>query len=66
MNTRHMLQELGLSEKDINNIEEVCERKDITVSDLLHQFLCDLIDNEYSSGSDERMNLAQWFDRNQF
>lgn len=66
MNIKHMLQELGLSEKDINDIEEVCKRKDITVRDLLHQFLCDLIDNEYSGGSDEQINLMQWFYRSQF
>lgn len=66
MSTKHMLQELGLSEKDINYIEKICDTKTITVRELLHQFLCDLIDNEYSGGSDECMYLAQWFSRSQF
>lgn len=66
MNTRRILQELGLSETDISDIEKICDTKAITVKELLHQFLCDLIDNEYSGGSDECLDIANWFHRNQF
>lgn len=66
MSTRRIIEELGLSVEDMERIEEICEDKGITVRSLLHQFLCDLIDNDHSAGSDERMDISNWFHRSQF
>lgn len=56
-----MLEQLGMSVEDAERIKERCEDSGITVKQLIHQFLCDLIDNRYSSGSDERMLVSSWF-----
>ncbi len=55
-----------MSVEDAERIEEMCEDKEITVKQLMHQFLCDLVDNRYSGGSDERMLVSSWFLRSQF
>ncbi len=61
MDINYMLERLGMSVEDADQIKERCEDKGITVKQLIHQFLCDLIDNRYSSGSDERMLISSWF-----
>ena len=66
MGDNYMLERLGMSVEDAERIEEMCENKEITVKQLMHQFLCDLVDNRYSGGSDERMLVSSWFLRSQF
>lgn len=55
-----------MSEEDAEFIEELCEHKNITAWQLLHQFLCDLADNRDSGGSDERMMAREWYNRSGF
>ena len=59
-----MLERLGMSVEDAEQIKERCEDKGITVKQLIQQFLCDLIDND--RGSDERMFVSGWFTRSRF
>lgn len=66
MSMDHMLERLGMSVEDAEQIKERCEDKGITVKQLIQQFLCDLIDNDRSSGSDERMFVSGWFTRSRF
>lgn len=66
MGDNYMLERLGMSVEDAERIEEMCEDKEITVKQLMNQFLCDLVDNRYSGGSDERMLVSSWFLRSQF
>ena len=65
MRTDFMLEQLGLSVEDAEQIKNICEDK-CTVKQLIHQFLCDLLDNNRSGGSDERMLISEWFSRSQF
>ena len=61
-----LLEQLGMSVEDADRIKEMCEDKGITAKQVIRQFLCDLIDNDYSGGSDERMLIDDWFCRSQF
>lgn len=65
-NERYILERLGMTVDDAERIEEKCENKGITVKCLLRQFLCDLIDNDHSAGSDERLAIDEWFYRSTF
>jgi len=51
------------------DVEELCAkvaRADLTVSQLLENFVYDLVHSDRSNGSDERMYANQWFDRCSF
>lgn len=61
-----ILERLGMSVEDAEQIKERCDDKGITVKQLIQQFLCDLIDNDRSSGSDERILVSGWFLRSRF
>ena len=50
-------------QEEAAQIDDICKDHDITVGDLISQFLCDLIDNNRSGGSDERMMISGWFHR---
>lgn len=65
-NERYILERLGMTADDTERIEEMCEDKGITVRCLIRQFLCDLIDNDHSAGSDERLAIDEWFCRSTF
>lgn len=65
-NESYILERLGMSVEDEEHIEERCEDKGITVKCLLRQFLCDLIDNDHSAGTDERLAIDEWFSRSTF
>ena len=54
---------LNLSDADCDRITELCGRHDMTVSQLLENFIGDLVCGTYSNGSDERMYADQWFNR---
>ncbi|MBD5449359.1 MAG: hypothetical protein HDR28_04235, partial [Lachnospiraceae bacterium] len=47
-------EKLRFTPEEADQIDDICEDHDITVEDLISQFLCDLIDNNRSGGSDER------------
>lgn len=66
MGANYILEQLGMPAEDAERIKEMCEDKEITVKQFMHQFLCDLVDNRYSGGSDERMLISSWFLRSQF
>lgn len=66
MDNEHILERFGMSVEDAERIIEMCEDKCITVKQLIHQFLCDLSDNDQSGGSDERILINEWFSRCQF
>lgn len=63
---RYLLERLGMTVEDAECIGEMCDDKSITVKSLIRQFLYDLIDNDKSGGSDERMAVAEWFHRSIF
>lgn len=54
---------LSLSDADIVEISEKAASVGLTVSELLENFIGDLIDGTYSNGSDERMLANEWFNR---
>jgi hypothetical protein len=54
---------LNLSDADVVRISETAGRVGLTVSDLLENFIGDLVHGTYTNGSDERMYAKQWFDR---
>lgn len=54
---------LNLSDADVERISETAGHVGLTVSELLQNFIGDLVDGTYSNGSDERMYAEQWFDR---
>lgn len=66
MDNNQILERFGISVEDADKIVGMCEDKCITVKQLIHQFLCDLSDNDQSSGSDERILVSEWFFRCQF
>ncbi|MBO5472197.1 MAG: hypothetical protein J6A08_00165 [Lachnospiraceae bacterium] len=57
----YLLARLGMSVEDAERIEEMCDDKGTAVKCLLRQFLCDLIDNDKSGGSDARMAISEWY-----
>ena len=56
-------EKLRFTSEEAAQIDDICKDHDITVEDLISQFLCDLIDNNRSGGSDERMLANDWFRR---
>lgn len=58
---RHIV--LKLSDADCERMFELCGKNNLSVSELLENFIGDLIDGTYSNGSDERELAEQWFER---
>lgn len=54
---------LKLSDADVDRISIRAERHGLTVSQLLENFIGDLVGGTYSNGSDERDFADRWFDR---
>lgn len=54
---------LSLSDADCLRIAEFAGMHNTTVSNILEEFIGNLIDGTYSSGSDERMLASQYFER---
>lgn len=54
---------LNLSDEDCDLLYELCGKHDLTISEILESFINDLIDGDYSNGSDERHYITSWFDR---
>lgn len=54
---------LNLSDADVKRICEQAGRAGFTVSQLLENFIGDLVGGTYSNGSDEGMYADQWFER---
>lgn len=54
---------LDLSDADVRSICEKAGQVGLTVSELLQNFIGDLVGGTYSNGSDERDFSQQWFDR---
>lgn len=55
--------ELKLSDADVERISKKAGSVGLTVSELLENFIGDLVGGTYSNGSDERDRAASWFDR---
>lgn len=55
--------ELELSDADVKRISEKAGAAGLTVSELLQNFIGDLVCGTRTNGSDERMYAEQWFDR---
>lgn len=54
---------LKLPDDDIASLCKKAARVNLTVSQLLENFICDLVDGSITNGSDERMYAEQWFER---
>lgn len=54
---------LNLSDEDARRIAEKAGSVGLTISQLLENFIADLVYGTYSNGSDERMYANEWFDR---
>lgn len=54
---------LKLSDADCEKIFELCGKNNLSISELLENFIGDLIDGTYSNGSDERELAQQWLER---
>ena len=54
---------LKLSDADCIRISEKAATNNITVAQLLENFIGDLVSGTYSNGSNERMYANQWFNR---
>lgn len=54
---------LNLSDEDCDLLYELCGKHDITISEIFESFINDLVDGDYSSGSDERHYINSWFNR---
>lgn len=54
---------LNLSDNDVKRLALKAGECNLNVSELLENFIGDLISGTYSNGSDERMYANQWFDR---
>lgn len=52
-----------LSDADVERLFNKVGEAGLTVSELLGNFVGDLVSGTYSNGSDERMYANQWFDR---
>lgn len=55
--------ELNLSDADVERLAIKAAKGNITVSQLLENFIGDLVGGTYSNGSDERMKAQEWYDR---
>ena len=51
------------TDSDFEKLQDKCCEYGITIDELLENFVGDLVDGAYSSGSDERRLAAAWFDR---
>lgn len=54
---------IKLSDADCDRISNLVGKHEITVSQLLENFIGDLVSGTYSNGSDERYMAEQWFNR---
>jgi hypothetical protein len=54
---------LKLSDADVERVFKKAGEVGLTVSELLQNFIGDLVYGTYSNGSDERMYANQWFER---
>ncbi|MEL7656177.1 MAG: hypothetical protein AAGU75_09750 [Bacillota bacterium] len=54
---------LNLSSADVNRLFEKAGSVGMTPSELLENFVGDLVNGTYTNGSDERMYANAWFDR---
>lgn len=54
---------LNLSDADVKRIAKTAGAYGLTVSELLENFIGDLVSGTYSNGSDERMYAEQWAER---
>ena len=54
---------LKLSDADVMRIAKTAGAYDMTVSELLENFIGDLVNGTYTNGSDERMYAQQWAER---
>lgn len=54
---------LNLSDSDCERVSNLVGKHGITVSQLLENFIGDLVEGTYSNGSDERYRAEQWFER---
>jgi hypothetical protein len=52
-----------LSDADCERLVRKCGEHNITVGELIENFVGDLIGGTHSNGSDERMYAKQWFER---
>lgn len=57
---------LKLSDADVKRLFEKAGGVGLTVSELLENFIGDLVDGTYSNGSDERDYADRWFNRCEF
>lgn len=53
--------ELNLSDKDIERLFEYAGKVNLSVSELLQNFIGDLVDGTYSNGSNERACANEWY-----
>lgn len=60
---RDRLLNLRLSDADVQRLSEAAGKVGLTVSQLLENFIGDLVDGTYSNGSDERLLANQWLER---
>lgn len=54
---------INLSNSDCELLSGLCGRYGVTIGELLGNFVGDLVDGDYSNGSDERLYIKLWFDR---
>ncbi len=54
---------IKLSDADCNKITKLCGEHSITVSQLIENFIGDLVCGTYTNGSDERDFVRRWFNR---
>ena len=54
---------INLSDKDCERISRKAAAVGLTVSELLENFIGDLVTGTYSNGSDERAIANEWFER---
>lgn len=54
---------IKLSDADCERLALKAGNSGLSVSELLENFIGDLVDGTYSNGSDERMYAEQWFER---
>lgn len=52
-----------LSDADCDRLARKCGEHGLTISELIENFISDLVGGTYSNGSDERDCVQQWFDR---
>lgn len=52
-----------LSDADCERLVDLCGRYNMSIGELLENFIGDLVDGTYSNGSDERHLAEQWFER---